>query len=358
MIHAEFELWLAQLDVEMLRRLNVGSLDAARLLANTTLRIEASLPLFPRGTVALDILRRLGLSDQARDRLMVLFAKIRPKIVGPSDLRGRITKKKQVWVEVHGDNVTLGVRLPGGSLRTGVFDALGVREAPGHKHRLDPVPDFERLLEYCAAHKPEFARTVKPPGPGPTDPPPLPKPTLSELHYPPGVAARLLQMHGSESGKPGKGADLSIRFRRRMADGANPQILRIDLVKGGGQLRLKFDASLATKFAQQFPTLLLKISKDRKWRHSDSEQEMTDVLDWIAGQLPKIYTVVRNSPGPASRVVAGGLRSGRLIGEETRWTCSNATGGRCWGWLPGMRSGRRWSSRYQAASTNRRHAGR
>ena len=56
--------------------------------------------------------------------------------------------------------MVLGVRHLSEPLRLGVFQTVGLSDAHGRRHRLDPVPDFQPLIEYCASHEQEFGEVV------------------------------------------------------------------------------------------------------------------------------------------------------------------------------------------------------
>ena len=286
LIGSGFEQWLRDLDAETLRRLDVSAVNELAQLAKTTLRLEPRPPLFPIDTHAAHVLRQLGLGNETEDRLFLLLREGKPTVVGPLELRVQITKRKQVWVEIGADGVVLGVRHLSEPLRLGVFQTVGLSDAHGRRHPLDPVPDFQPLIEYCASHEREFGEVVwTKKGHGPKGAEAV-RPPISELNYSSSVADRLAKMGGSTKEKPRQGADLSLRFWQKKS-GRDQQVLRIDLHKGGRTLGLRFSEGLGLEFTDRFPTLPVRESKQRTICRLGTEEKMIAVLDWVAAQLSR-----------------------------------------------------------------------
>src|SRR5262249_49523200 len=110
LIQSGFEDWLRDLDTEAFTRMSIHSIDDMKKLARTTLRIEPCRPRHPRDVDAAHFLRDLGLDDVAEDHLLHLIREARATVTSQSMLGLRLTKLRQVWVEVTSGGVSLGVR--------------------------------------------------------------------------------------------------------------------------------------------------------------------------------------------------------------------------------------------------------
>lgn len=289
LIREGFKSWLAHLHREALVNLNVESLcdleSGARI---PPLRIEPGRPLFPINKETAHVLRSLDLDNEAEDRLLeVVNGAKRTTVVSPSQLRMQITRKKQVWIDVQGQSVCLGVRRLEGALRADLLATVGRPDSNASSHPLDPVPNLQPLLDYCASHEREIEEAAKSKKKGERsgDAGTHTGAGVDTLGYPEAVRARLHNLRGESQEPPRQGADVSLRFHARQPDGTR-QVLRVDLFTGGKLIGFRFGVEFGRMFRERFHRVPVRVSKDLTFCELGAEDEMIAVLDWIADRLP------------------------------------------------------------------------
>lgn len=157
LIATQFLEWQRKMEADALSALGQSDLDGLKSLANIDDRLEPESPWFApiKDQHAIDVIRKLRLSNADEDRMIVLArnaARVPPNKEHKLERDFWLTKrKKRVWVNAAPERITLCFA-PAVSIehRGQILEALGLDRSMSpipNSLPLNPVPDFRRLLD-------------------------------------------------------------------------------------------------------------------------------------------------------------------------------------------------------------------
>jgi hypothetical protein len=297
LIQGALEGWLRQLDTDAAQGLKLPSLAALTDAVSSLPRIEPTLPRFPIDTHDAHIVRGLGFSDAAEDRLLqvVRTARRSKSLKGETGLSLQLTKNKNVWLELRPQQamLCLSERLRG-DLRGELLRTIGMEACGPSGVKLEPVPDLQPLIAFCGMKEREIEAAVRAAEDTRAEPPGGALPSLEHLGYSEAVI-RLVLALGGQSVTPKAKSALSREVRER--DGR--QVLRIDLYPEGKQLQVRVSPEVGARLKTRFPHLTPRESKSRSLCMVSTEQDMNAVLSWIGSERLRAASHVADLGGPS-----------------------------------------------------------